>query len=295
MRTDEHERVTGAGIAVGLATGALLLVGLMVRSQIVFGLVVLAAIFIPIEKLFALHPRGVRRRHWRTDVVHLVVDQVLAGVGVIVLAVIGIVALRWMVPSGLKDAIAAQDGRLQLVEAILIADIAGYWAHRAAHQVPFLWKFHKVHHSIEEMDWLAAGRVHPIDQSWVRACAAVPLFLLGFSRATFGGWLVLLTLTAIFHHANVRLRFGPLKWVITTPEYHHWHHTAEQIGLDTNFAGQLPLLDVVFRTQHLPNRWPERYGLDEPTPDGYLAQLAWPFRRTQAAGPTAPPPSFATS
>ncbi|MGI8663656.1 MAG: sterol desaturase family protein [Acidimicrobiales bacterium] len=269
------------GLGVGLATLALLLLGLAVRSGIVYGLVVLAVIFIPLEKLLALHPRRILRARWRTDVVHLVVNQVFSGVGVIAFAVIGVIALRWAVPAGLQDAVAAQPGWSQLIEALLVADFAGYWAHRATHQVPLLWRFHKVHHSIEEMDWLAAGRLHPLDQSFTRACSAVPLYLLGFSRATFGGWLIVLTLSAIFIHANVRLRFGALRWVITTPEYHHWHHTAEAAGVNTNFAGQLPLLDLLFGTAHLPDRWPHRYGIDEPTPAGYLAQLVWPFRHTE--------------
>jgi len=283
--TGEQPGLTWAGLAVGTATLALLLLALRVRSGLVFGLVVLAAIFVPLEKAFALHPRPARRPRWRTDIVHLAVNQLLTGVGVVVVAGAAIVSVRWAVPRGVQDAVGNQPGWLQLVEALLVADVAGYWAHRASHQVPFLWRFHKVHHSIEEMDWLAAGRLHPIDQTFTRACAAVPLYLLGFSRATFGGWLIVLTLSAIFIHANVRFRFGPLRWVITTPEYHHWHHTAEQAGLNRNFAGQLPLLDVLFGTAHLPDRWPDRYGLAEPTPDGYLAQLAWPFRSQAAPSP----------
>src|SRR6266550_4042913 len=98
----------------GIVTLALLLAALAVRSGIVFGMVVLVTIFVPMEKLFALHPRKARRDRWRTDVVQ-------------------------------------------------------YWAHRATHQVPFLWRFHKVHHSIEEMDWLAAGRLHPLDSVFTRA------------------------------------------------------------------------------------------------------------------------------
>jgi sterol desaturase/sphingolipid hydroxylase (fatty acid hydroxylase superfamily) len=218
-----------------------------------------------------------RRRHWRSDVVHLIVNRLFIGVGVVIFAIVGIVVLRLLVPDAVRADVAGQPAALQLLEALLIGDVCGYWAHRASHEVPLLWRFHKVHHSIEEMDWLAAGRVHPLDQAFGRACAAVPLYALGFQRGVFGGWLVLLTLTAIFLHANVRVRFGALRWVITTPAYHHWHHSAEEAGINTNYAGQLPILDRIFGTQHLPERWPARYGLDEPTPDGYLAQLGWPF------------------
>ena len=65
--------------------------------------------------------------------------------------------------------------------------VGGYWGHRLSHTVPFLWRFHAVHHSIEEMDWLAAGRLHPLDQAFTQACAILPLFLLGYSRGVFAG------------------------------------------------------------------------------------------------------------
>ena len=160
-----------------------------------------------------------------------------------------------------------------------MTEIAGYWAHRATHRVPWLWRFHAVHHSIAEMDWLAAGRLHPIDQVFTRACVILPLVVLGFGKATFGAYLLFATLWAIFIHANVRFTFGPLRWVVATPAYHHWHHTNDEGAIDHNFAGQIPLIDMVFGTFHLPKgRWPSTYGIDDPIPTTYLGQLAWPFR-----------------
>jgi sterol desaturase/sphingolipid hydroxylase (fatty acid hydroxylase superfamily) len=263
-------------LAAGTATVALLLLALLVRPGLVFALVVLVAIFVPMEKLFALHPRKTLRARWRSDALHFIVNNLLITVGLVVALVLSIVALHWMVNPDLQAAVQSQAAWIQFVEAVLIADVAQYWAHRATHQVPFLWRFHKVHHSIEEMDWLAAGRLHPIDSVFTRAVTIMPLYVLGFSRATFGGYLVFTAFMAIFIHANVRFRFGPLRWVTATPEFHHWHHALAPVN--KNFAGQLPLLDVVFGTAHLPHHSrPEAYGIAEPTPDGYLGQLAWPF------------------
>ncbi|HEY2814769.1 MAG TPA: sterol desaturase family protein [Acidimicrobiales bacterium] len=274
-------------LAIGGATLALLLVALRVRSGIVFGLVVLVAIFVPMEKLFALHPRKTLRDRWKTDAVHFVVNNMLITVGLVVALVVSIVALHWMVNPDLRAAVASQPGWLQFLEAVLVADLAQYWAHRANHEVPLLWRFHKVHHSIEEMDWLAAGRLHPIDSVFTRAAAILPLYVLGFSRATFGGYLVFTAFMAIFIHANVRFRFGPLRWVTATPEFHHWHHALAPVN--KNYAGQLPLLDVVFGTCHLPtHQMPAAYGIRERIPDGYLAQLAWPFKRATPFEPAMP-------
>jgi sterol desaturase/sphingolipid hydroxylase (fatty acid hydroxylase superfamily) len=94
----------------------------------------------------------------------------------------------------------------------------------------------------------------------------------------------------------VRWRFPFLRWLIATPQYHHWHHTSDEEGLDKNFAGFLPLWDVLFRTAHQPEHWPQRYGTDKfqppetylgkfQPPETYLGQLAYPFRRRGEATP----------
>jgi sterol desaturase/sphingolipid hydroxylase (fatty acid hydroxylase superfamily) len=80
-------------------------------------------------------------------------------------------------------------------------------------------------------------------------------------------------------HANVSWRFGLIRHILATPQYHHWHHAVEPV--DVNFAVHLPVIDRIFRTQYLPRaRWPSAYGLaGPPVPSGYWSQLAYPFRR----------------
>jgi len=277
----DRRELTGGGVVLAIATSGILVAALLVRGGVVFGLVVLAAIFIPLERLFALRPQGVLRSGWRTDLVHFVVNNVLANLALVVPVIVVGLGLRAAVPSALHHDIAGQPGWLQFVEAFLLAEVCGYAAHRAAHQVPLLWRFHKVHHSIREMDWLAAAHLHPLDSVWTRSCVVLPLFALGFSRATFGGFLVFTTFQAIFIHANVRFRFGPLRWVVATPEFHHWHHSNLPEAYNTNFAGEFPWIDALFGTLYLPKgRMPSQYGIDEEQPPGYLRQLAWPFTST---------------
>jgi sterol desaturase/sphingolipid hydroxylase (fatty acid hydroxylase superfamily) len=235
-----------------------------------------------LERLFALHPRRFRRDRWKSDVLHLLFNNVLISAGLVITLVGLIVAVRPAVSPELQGWVAAQPAWLQFLEAVFVADIAQYWAHRATHQVPLLWRFHKVHHSIEEMDWLAAGRLHPLDSIFTRSVTVLPLYLLGFSRTTFGAYLGLALVQAIFIHANVRFRFGPLRWITATPEFHHWHHALAPTN--TNFAGNLPLLDLLFGTCHLPGTMPPAYGMGEPAPNGYLAQLKWPFDVVERAG-----------
>lgn len=85
------------------------------------------------------------------------------------------------VPEALTAAVQSQPVWLQAIEALLIADIGFYLAHRAFHAVPFLWRLHAIHHSIEEMDRLAAHRVQPVDQILTKSASFLPLFALGFS------------------------------------------------------------------------------------------------------------------
>jgi sterol desaturase/sphingolipid hydroxylase (fatty acid hydroxylase superfamily) len=177
---------------------------------------------------------------------------------------------------------------LPSVAAVLIATVivfvGQYWAHRLTHQIPVLWRFHSVHHSIENMDWLASGRVHPIDQIFTHGAVVIPLYLLGFNGNVFGGVVVFFTLLALFQHANVRLRFPVVRWVINTPEWHHWHHALDREAINKNFG--TPVIDKLFGTAYMPRgQWPSGFGTTEPVPPvGYVRQLAYPFTKAARTG-----------
>jgi sterol desaturase/sphingolipid hydroxylase (fatty acid hydroxylase superfamily) len=286
-----HVAVNGPGTQVGLSGAALasltavvVLAALSVRSNIVFGLAILAVIFIPLERLFALHPRRVLRRGWRTDLVHFLVNGAALKVGLVVSVVVVGSVLRAFVPAPLRLGIAASPSWVQIVAGFAITTVGGYAGHRAAHEVPLLWRFHRVHHSVRDMDWLAANHLHPLDETFSRSAAVLPLYALGFGRVSLGAFVILITVQAIFIHANVRMSFGPVRWLIATPQFHHWHHAREPRAYNTNYAGEFPILDALFGTLYLPaDRWPAQYGIDESEPPGYLRQLAWPLRTRCAA------------
>jgi lathosterol oxidase len=154
-----------------------------------------------------------------------------------------------------------------------------YWVHRTFHEVPALWKFHAVHHSSEHMDWLAGSRSHFIEILIDRSLVMVPLYLLGADRAALDAYVLFAAVQAVFVHANVRLPFGPLKYVLTTPQFHHWHHSSDRPAIDTNYAVHLPVFDYLFGTFHMPEQhWPVAYGTTKPLPRSFLGQLAYPLR-----------------
>jgi sterol desaturase/sphingolipid hydroxylase (fatty acid hydroxylase superfamily) len=254
------------------------------KGNFIFGFMVAAMVFVPLERFFALRPeQKIFRKGWRTDVVHFLVNRFMIDAGVFFVVGLLVVLLHGLVSPRLQAAVASQPRILQFVEAVLVAEIGGYFGHRLTHQVPWLWRFHAVHHSIEEMDWLAAARLHPLDQTFTRSLAIIPLYMLGFTRATFGFYLVLATFQAIFIHSNVRFRFRRLRWLLATPQFHHWHHSTEPEALNKNFAGQLPVLDLVFGTAYLPEGMPGRYGSKDGVPAGYGSQMVFPFKKRTKA------------
>ena len=131
----------------------------------------------------------------------------------------------------------------------MAGEVGYYWGHRLSHEIPFLWDFHAIHHSAEEVDFLVNSRAHPVDLVFGRFCALAPLYALGLgSRSGARGSLVpvLVTLMGLvwgfFIHANLRWRFGPLEWLVTTPAFHHWHHTRTG-PINRNYSSTLPWLD----------------------------------------------------
>ena len=130
------------------------------------------------------------------------------------------------------------------------------------------------------MDWLAGSRLHLVDAVVTRALSYIPIFALGFSEAAMIAYAVVVTIQATFIHANVSWELKPLRWLLVTPRFHHWHHSDEQEALDKNFAVHIPIWDWLFRTYYMPaNRWPESYGLIEKSdvPNGFLQQVFSPL------------------
>ena len=254
-----------------------LAVALAVRGPgALVGLALLAALFVPLERAFALRRPRVLRPGLLTDLTHFLVNTLIVSALTIVGVVVSAVPLWWLRPLDLESSLPAA---VAVPVAVALVFVGQYWGHRFAHEVPALWRFHAVHHSIEHMDWVAAARLHPVDQAVTQTFTAMPLFLLGYSGLSIAGVSVAVALLALFQHANVRLRFPGVRWLVNTPEWHHWHHAADRDARDHNFG--LPLVDLVFGTAFLPrDRRPVGFGSPDGVPaDGYLRHLAHPFAK----------------
>lgn len=248
-------------------------------------LTVTAVIFVPLERAFALRgEQPIFRPGFRTDLAHFFVSHVSVQVMTFAAMLPATIALRYTGSAGWQAAVAAQPLFVQFLEIMLVADLCEYWIHRAFHRVPWLWRFHAVHHSSERMDWIAGSRIHVAEALVMRALTYVPIHWLGFEMSAVYGYLIFVSFHAMLIHANVRWRFAPVAALLVTPKYHHWHHAAEAAAVDKNFALHFPWLDRLFGTHYDPPRWPEAYGVAGfPRLGNYFAHLAYPFRRRQAA------------
>ncbi len=255
-------------------------------------LIAYSAVFIPLERLFARRPaQPVLRRGWRTDLAYFCVSSLLVQVTTLLTMKPAMVFFQWAAHPDLQARVAGQPFLLQFAGILVLTDLTQYWVHRLFHAAPALWRFHAIHHSAETMDWLAGSRLHLVDVAVTRGLTYVPIYILGFAQAPLFAYVAFVSIQATFIHANIRFEFGPLRWVLATPQFHHWHHGAEREAMDKNFAVHLPVLDWLFGTFFLPKgRWPASYGLagDNPLPPGYWRQFVHPFVPQSAQGAAAP-------
>lgn len=251
----------------------------------ILDLLILGLVFVPLERFFCrLKEQRIFRSGWQTDLWHFFFSHLLVQVTALLILAPALVFSKYLANAELQSLVRLQPPWLQFLEIVIMADFTQYWVHRMFHSVPILWRFHAIHHSSEEMDWLAGSRLHLLDIVVTRGLTLVPLFYLGFEQSALHAYLLFVAFLATFIHANIRFQFLPLHRVIATPAFHHWHHAAEKKAADKNFAVHLPLLDILFGTYYLPHRcWPARYGLNEgKIPKNYLGQLIYPFSQWQA-------------
>jgi sterol desaturase/sphingolipid hydroxylase (fatty acid hydroxylase superfamily) len=175
---------------------------------------------------------------------------------------------------------------IQALLFLVASDFMLYWLHRLFHGGEF-WKYHAVHHSSEELDWISAARFHPVNLVLGTISVDVILLMAGVSPNIMLWVGPFTTFHSAFVHANLNWTLGPFRYVIATPVFHRWHHTPVEDGGNTNFAGTFPLWDILFGTFRMPEgRLPENYGKDEAAmPSGIVGQLAFPFRRPLVAEP----------
>jgi len=239
-------------------------------------------LFVPIERIFPQHPeQPTFRNEWREDLFYYLVSSLLVQV-LTVLAFLPSKSLLAVAPlTSVRHWVGGLPFVVQFAAIMFLTDFVQYWVHRAFHRVPWLWKFHAVHHSARSMDWMAGARMHFLEILLLRSTTVIPMVVLGFHEMVIHSYILTVYVYSTFVHANVNWRFPVIERFLVTPRFHHWHHGIEREAIDVNFAIHFPLFDRLFGTYHLPeDKWPSGYGIrGHPVPTGYVAQFKYPFRR----------------
>ena len=170
----------------------------------------------------------------------------------------------------------------QFLLLFVLADFIQWNVHRWLHYSPWLWEFHKVHHSVEQMGFSAHLRYHWMETIVYKSVQYIPLSMIGFGLDDFFILHLITILIGHLNHANVKITYGPLKYVLNNPVMHLWHHAkeipAERNGV--NYGISLSLWDYLFGTAYIPNQNAnEQLGfVDQETfPKTFFQQLTHPW------------------
>ena len=243
-------------------------------------LFLMSLIYVPIERLWPKFPKqGTFRPQWTLDVVYFMSTHFPIQILSALVLLPATQLTKYMAIPGLQSLIAKLPLALHFLLAIFVADLAEFTIHLLLHKVPFLWRFHSIHHSSKGLDWIAGSRSHFLDDTLVRGFILAPM-MLGFSQTIIMGYLVFVTLHATWAHCN----FSPsIKWLekyVVFPRYHHWHHSSQKEAIDKNFAIHFPIIDKIFGTYYFPDEWPKSFGLEnEEIPKTFFRQTIEPFYR----------------
>ena len=258
----------------------------------VVGLALLSALFVAAE---AVRPGRPQQRQLRrglvSDLAFLVFNGHFLGVGLYFLATRAILppvdaALRALgvYPYVYRNAAASWPWWAQALLLVIGFDFLQWAIHRLLHAVPWLWQFHKVHHSVVdgEMDWIVSFRFHWAEAVVYKTLQYLPLAFFGFGAPAVLIQALVGTAVGHLNHSNLDVGYGRWRYILNSPRMHLWHHDAD--GPAKNFGIIFSAWDWIFGTARLPARAPERLGFPDlaELPRGFIGRSLWPLWRRRA-------------
>jgi sterol desaturase/sphingolipid hydroxylase (fatty acid hydroxylase superfamily) len=173
----------------------------------------------------------------------------------------------------------------QFALMFVLADFIQWNVHRLLHYSPWLWEFHKVHHSVEEMGFAAHLRYHWMETIVYKSILYLPLAMIGFGLDDFFVLHIVTIVIGHLNHANVKITYGPFKYLLNNPVMHLWHHAKELPAGNTtgvNYGISLSIWDYLFGTAYIPNEnenEPLGFEHSEEFPKTFLQQLTHPWNK----------------
>jgi len=173
----------------------------------------------------------------------------------------------------------------QLLIMFIIADFIQWNVHRQLHKRPWLWQFHKVHHSVKEMGFAAQFRFHFMETIVYKTAQYIPLAMIGFGIQEFFIIHMFSVLVGHLNHANVGWNYGFLGYIFNNPKMHIWHHSKElpdAYPYGMNFGLSLSIWDYIFKTAYIPKSGKSielGFEGDEDFPKNFKDQMTFPFKK----------------
>lgn len=271
------------GMIEFLTANPQLLLFLRTLAQAVGMLVVLAVIFAPLEALYAERKVKFFYPGFSIDLGWYFLNALAIAFLLAPPMLLVAKATHALLPSALTGLGAHLPLWLRMIAAMIVGEVGFYWGHRWSHEIPFLWRFHAVHHSARHVGFLVNTRAHPVDLVFTRLCGFTLLFATGLADAAgskpsliVAAVLFTGSIWSYFIHANTRVQLGPLEEIVSSPFFHHWHHTKLD-HKNHNYASMLPVMDRVFGTFYAPRHWPAEYGIQTEMAESMPAQLVDPL------------------
>jgi len=167
---------------------------------------------------------------------------------------------------------------VRIVCWLLASDFVGYWVHRARHHYPFLWAFHTTHHSQTDLTFATYTRVHPVEDFTGMFVGLFLALVVGISPITGAVAWLLLDFLGETSHSRVSWTFGPLRWILVTPRFHSFHHSADPAHHDRNFGVLFSFWDRIFGTAvDEKSAMPTSFGLADVKPTSLWRTIVSPF------------------
>jgi len=170
----------------------------------------------------------------------------------------------------------------------LISDFTQWNVHRLLHRVPFLWNFHKLHHSVKEMGFAAHLRYHWMEPVVYKSALYIPIALIGgFDAADVAIVHFFALSVGHLNHANLGWDYGPFKYIFNNPKMHIWHHAKvlpKHVKYGVNYGLTLSIWDYLFGTNHIPEDGRDielGFDGDERFPKDFIKQEFYPLTKTQ--------------
>lgn len=173
---------------------------------------------------------------------------------------------------------------IQLFSLFVLMDFLQWNIHRWLHSSKFLWRFHKLHHSVKEMGFAAHMRFHFMETILYKTILFIPMGFIGYGIDDFIIVHIFTILIGHLNHTNIGLDYGPFKYILNNPKMHIWHHAKElpkSFKSGVNFGITLSIWDYLFKTNYIPFSGKEielGFNGDEKYPENLYQQFTEAFK-----------------